>query len=226
MKLFWINSPWTAVRAIAGWVLFVAGIYMASAWIGSSIAANNNWKPASKGIDIFVETNGVHVSIIVPMAAAGEDMGDLIRPEHLSDPDLYGTHAMIGWGHAGVYRNARTWADVRAADIGSAVIGSGDSLLHIYHLIRPKPLIYRKKLRISDIEYRRLIKSIRASFKLGSNNAPIPYAAYGPNNIFYEANGRYSAITTCNEWTGQMLRRAGVKVGIWTPMPGGVMKWF
>ena len=52
------------------------------------------------------------------------------------------------------------------------------------------------------------------------------YAAYGPDNLFYDSYGHYSAIQTCNNWTGDILRNAGVRIGIWTPMPGGVMRWF
>ena len=43
------------------------------------------------------------------------------------DIDLYGTHAMIGWGHRNVYRNARTLGDVRSGDIASAIIGSDET---------------------------------------------------------------------------------------------------
>ncbi|HVJ01043.1 MAG TPA: DUF2459 domain-containing protein [Sphingomonas sp.] len=30
---------------------------------------------------------------------------------------------------------------------------------------------------------------------------------------------------TCNNWTGEGLRTAGAKMGIWTPFTWGVMKW-
>ena len=31
---------------------------------------------------------------------------------------------------------------------------------------------------------------------------------------------------TCNEWTGSILRNAGVRIGAWTPFNSGVMRWF
>ena len=124
MKLFHINSLWSAVRALIGWPFLIVGLYFAAALAGSLIPANAGWQEPDVGIPIFVETNGVHVSLIVPMAAGGEDLSDLIRPEHLANPALYGTHAMIGWGHGAVYRNAQTWGDVRSGDIASAIIGS------------------------------------------------------------------------------------------------------
>ena len=102
MKLFRINSLWSAARAIIAWPLLVVGLYMLAALIGSHIPANADWRPPADGVNIFVETNGVHVSLIVPISAAGEDLSDLIRPDQLGNRDLYGTHVMIGWGHGRV----------------------------------------------------------------------------------------------------------------------------
>lgn len=226
LKLFRINSLWTALRAMAGWPLLVVGLYMAAALIGSHIPANNDWKQQTDGIDIFVESNGVHVSLIVPMAAAGEDLSDLIRPEHLQNPDLYGTHAMIGWGHGRVYRNARAWGDVRSGDIASAIVGSDFTTLHIYHLKDPQPLPHRKTLRVSDRQFRSIISQVRSTFRLNNRGESVAHPAYADDNLFYDSVGHYSAINTCNSWTGKVLRNAGVRIGVWTPLPGGVMRWF
>ena len=127
---------------------------MLAALVGSHIPANNSWRQPSEGIEIFLETNGVHVSLIVPMAAAGEDLSNLFRPDQLSDPMLYGTHVMVGWGHGSVYRNAKTWGDVKSGDIASAILGSDSTTLHIYHLINPAPLPHRKILRVSAAQRR------------------------------------------------------------------------
>ncbi len=214
------------MRALVGWPLLVIGLYFAAALVGSLIPANTGWREPADGVPVFVETNGVHVSLIVPMTAAGEDLSDLVRPEHLGGRSLYGTHAMIGWGHGRVYRNARTWADVRSGDIVSAVFGSDFTTLHVYHLIDPQPTAYRKRFRVTEAQYRRIITQIRATFRLTRDGRSIAYPAYGPDNLFYDSKGRYTAIHTCNDWTGGILRNAGVRMGIWTPMPGGVMRWF
>jgi len=206
-------------------MLFI-GLYMAVTLLGSLIPANPRWREPDTGITLFVETNGVHVSLIVPISAVGEDISDLIRPEDLERPDLFGTHAMIGWGHGGVYRNSPSWSDLRAGDVASAVFGSGDTLLHIYHLHNPTPAPYRAAFRVSTAQYRFIVREIRRSFRVDASGRSSPIAAYGPDNLFYRANGRYSAFHTCNNWTGDVLRRAGVKVGIWTPIPGGLMRWF
>ena len=153
LKLFRINSLWTLLRAAAGWPLLVIGVYMFAALIGSHVPANNDWRSPANGVDIFIESNGVHVSLIVPISAAGQDLGDLIRPDDLADPDLYGTHVMIGWGHRAVYRNAQNWGDVKSGDIASAVVGSDETTLHVYHLMNPQPLPYRKMFRVSPAQF-------------------------------------------------------------------------
>jgi uncharacterized protein (TIGR02117 family) len=226
LKLFYIGNRWQLMRALLGWPFALLGIYFIAALMGSMIPTNSNWRPPNDGIDIFVETNGVHVSIIVPMVAADQDLRDLIRPEHLTNPSLYGTHAMIGWGHAGVYQNAATWADVRSGDVASAIFGSDDVLLHVYHLKNPRPETGRKMFRVSIAQYKILIKNIRKQFRLTVAGQSQSITGYSVDNRFYVAHGHYSALKTCNEWTALMLRKAGVRVGIWSPMPGGVMRWF
>lgn len=206
--------------------MFLIGLYIAAAIAGSHIPANADWKESKNGIPIFVETNGVHVSLIVPISEAGEDLSDLIRPEDLSDPMLYGTHAMIGWGQAGVYRNAPTWADVRSGDVVSATLGSDETILHIYHLVNPQPNEYRKMLHVNRSQYKNIIDQIRANFNLDDQRRSKADPGYGANDLFYDSHGHYSAINTCNNWTGRVLKNAGVRVGIWTPLAGGVMRWF
>jgi Protein of unknown function (DUF2459) len=149
LKLFDVDNPSSFLRAFMGWPLLTIGLYMLAALIGSHIPANNDWRQPLKGIDIFVETNGVHVSLIIPIAAAGQNISDLIRPDQLTRQSLYGTHAMVGWGHKGVYRNAQDWDDVKSGDVASAIIGSDETTLHVYHLIDPKPLAYRRIIRVS-----------------------------------------------------------------------------
>jgi hypothetical protein len=35
--------------------------------------------------------------------------------------------------------------------------------------------------------------------------------------VFYRAKGRFNILHTCNAWTGEVLRAAGIRFGLWTP---------
>ena len=184
------------------------------------------WREPAEGIEIFVETNGIHTGIVVPLQNKVHDWTDIIRPEHIKAP-LYGpTHVQIGWGHAGVYRNAQHWKDLRVQDAVSAIVGSNEVLLHVSYLRRPAANSYRRSLRVDDETYRKIISRIQAKFVLNNYGQPSPSAGYGEYDLFYEARGKYHAFNTCNNWTSEVLRNAGVRVGIWTPFQGGVMRWF
>jgi hypothetical protein len=50
-------------------------------------------------------------------------------------------------------------------------------------------------------------------------------SSYGSTDRFYTATGRYHCFNTCNQWTGRGLARAGVPVGIWTPLKPQVLCW-
>ena len=78
------------------------------------------------------------------------------------------------------------------------------------------------KIVVTPAQYRRLAAYIRASFRDGGAR----YRGYAGYDAFYDANGRYDAVRTCNSWTGDALRFAGVRVGAWTPFPVTVMGWF
>ena len=57
-------------------------------------------------------------------------------------------------------------------------------------------------------QYRRLAGFIQRRFRLDPGGRPIPVLGrgYGAYDMFYEANGGYSFVMTCNEWTGRALR--------------------
>lgn len=226
LKLLSARHPVKAAIRLLLFLLLPIILYLLAALGGSMIPANSGWHEPDSGVDIFIESNGIHVGLILPVSEAGEDLSDLVRPEHLSDPMIYGSHVMIGWGHAGVYRNTPQWRDLRARDALSAIFGSDETLLHIYHLTAPAPNGWRRHIRIRPEEYRRIISQIRANFKKGPDGSGLAHPAYGPDNLFYEAYGHYSALNSCNVWTARILRNAGIRVGIWPPFAGGVMRWF
>lgn len=214
-------------KRIAVSLLAVIMLYLTAALFGSIFPANQFWKSPDDGIELFIETNGLHTGIIMPIRSDVHDWSELIRPEHLDDPMDYGSHILVGWGHEGVYRNTRYWQDLRLSDAASAIFGSDEVLLHVYHLTYPQTYPhYRRSFKVNETEYRKIVKAIKARFVLDQTGSPIPSAGYGKDDLFYEARGQYNAFYTCNSWTSDVLRQAGIRTGIWTPFQGGVMRWF
>jgi uncharacterized protein (TIGR02117 family) len=211
-----------AGRVLAAAVL-VCGAYAAAGLTGGALPANAGWRPPERGVEIWVESNGIHTALVVPKVAAGIDWRPLFRPGHLSDPRYAAyPYAAIGWGEQRFYLETPTWAEARPAVILGAALGSDRTLVHVDHLPRPREGERVRRLVLRPDEYRRLAAFIRASLVPGGARYP-GYAGY---DAFYQARGRYSALRTCNSWTGRALRHAGVRVGRWTPFPATVLGWF
>jgi len=66
--------------------------------------------------------------------------------------------------------------------------------------------------------------AIRADFALDENGRPqrIAHPGYGPSDAFYRANGKASALRTCNAVAAHWLRLAGVRTSLWPPFVNGL----
>jgi len=215
-----------AVRVL-GWlgraVLLVVLGYATAGMIGGTIPANAGWKPPAQGVRILVEDNGIHTGLVLPVRAAGIDWSADFPAGDITDP-RYAQFDWIavGWGDRAFYVETPTWGDVRPATVLRAAIGSERTVLHVEHVPEPPVASDTRAIVLSDDEYRRLVAYVRASRGPGGKVA----SGYGVNDVFYDGRGHYSAIRTCNEWTGGALRAAGVRTGAWTPFPIDVMAWF
>ncbi len=217
-------GKWLA--AVLGTLVAVAGLYLLAGVAGSLIPDNKDWSAPKTGVRIFVRTNGVHTWLVLPKRAAGIDMSDLSGPAHIRDPRYAaGDYLGFGFGNREFYLNTPTWADLRPATALVAAVGGGPGLMHVDHVWRPRANGDQHPIVLTPDQYRRLAAFVRQSFVLtiSGRSQPLTGTGYGAADTFYAARGRYDAYRNCNEWVGEGLRTAGVKVGIWTPFTQSIM---
>ena len=218
-----IRATIKVARWLAAGLALLLGLYVAAGLVGGALPSNSRWTPPAQGVTIWVESNGVHTGIVVPKVAAGVDWRGTFPAADLADPRYGGwDHLAIGWGDKAFYLGTPTWSDVKVATVLAAAIGSDATLVHVDHVPRPQQGSDERRIVLRPEEYRRLAAFIRATLAPGGRR----YRGYDAYDAFYEARGRYSAIRTCDAWTGDSLRYAGVRVGRWTPFPITVMSWF
>lgn len=200
--------------------------YMVAGLIGGAIPANRGWVEPEQGIAVWVEDNGIHTGIVLPLVGGGEDWRDLISPYDARDP-AYGRHSHVafGWGDRDFYVNTPRWRDLRPMTVVNAAIGSDDTVMYVERIAEPRPAAHVRRVLLRPEEYARLTTFIRQSFDVGPSGVAGAQPGYADHDSFYTAKGRYTAFNTCNTWTGRALRTAGVRLGVWTPFSVTVMTW-
>lgn len=198
-------------------------LYVATGLLGSSIPVNPGWRPPVTGVRIHVESNGVHTGLVMPVSAAGIDWNATFPAADIADPRYARLGwVAVGWGDRAFYTETPHWSDLRPLTVLRAAIGSKRTVVHVEHIAEPPPDDDERVVTLTPDQYRRLAAYIRASLGPGGRVAH----GYGAYDVFYDGRGTYNAVVTCNEWTGRALRKAGVRVGTWTPFPLGVTGWF
>lgn len=219
--------PLALVARLADTLVLIVLGYLAAAFAGGAWPSNAGWRPPPPdrpgAVTIWVESNPIHTGLVMPKVAAGVDWRPFAPAADLADPRYAAfDHVAIGWGEKGFYLGTPTWREVRPARVFGALIGSEATLMHVEHMGRPAAGDDERPVVLTPAQYRRLAAFVTASFRPGGRR----YRGYGPNDAFYDARGHYDAIRTCNSWTGDALRYAGVRVGRWTPLPATVSGWF
>ena len=211
-----------AGRVAAGLALTVA-LFLLAAWIGSSLPRNAGWREPARGVEIMVESNGVHTAIVMPLVTAQKDWREDFPVSDIAALDRPYTHVSVSWGEREVFLNTPTWADLSPLTVLRILFTGGDGLIHAAHYVRPAPAEHIRPLRIGEADYARLVRRIEASLPPREGRKVHP--GYGDYDVFYDAPHRYTVVNTCNQWTSDTLAAAGIRTGRWTPFAGGVMKW-
>jgi uncharacterized protein (TIGR02117 family) len=216
-----------AGRVLLGLLLALLAIplaYFALLLLLGLFPANAGWREAEEGVVVFVNTNGVHTGIGMPLHNEIMDWRPYVPAAHLRRP-RHGNYIIVGYGNRDFYLNTPSWAELSLSTATKAAFGVGSTLLHVDHVQDPREGSEQRALTLSAEEYRRLVAFVRPRFRLDGQGRTIPVLGrgYQDNDMFYQAHGGYSAWLTCNEWTGRALRAAGVRMGVWTPVEQSVM---
>ena len=174
-------------------------------------------------MEIFIAANPIHSDIIVPF-------DDLMRNDFaflkagngadwFTNPNV--RFVSFGWGGRSFYLETPTWAELKPEPLFRALT-IDNAVMHVEPLgeiFRDNPAV--TSLKISNDALAALRSDIRASFKTDSEEHPILILgkSYGGFDDFYEATGHFNALLGCNTWTARMLRVAGLRTGVWNPLP-------
>ena len=225
-------KPWFALLlrglgAVLAVLAALVAVFLLSAWIGSSLPRNAGWTQPQGGVRIMIETNGLHTGIVMPVTNGVKDWREIFPSAARPRQDGWmPTHIAVGWGEKEVFLNTPTWADLSPSTALDVALGGGKPLLRVAHYVHPQANEDYRWITLRPDEYARLVSRVEAALPpVEAPSARKGYTSYQPHAVHFDAAGRYTLTNTCNQWVSDTLAHAGVRIGRWTPLSGGVMKW-
>jgi uncharacterized protein (TIGR02117 family) len=213
--------------SLAGIIGFLLVYVIASIGL-SKIEVNSDLTAGNKEIEVYIQTNGVHSDIVVPVKNELKDWSKEIQFQQTKSKDSLMNYLSFGWGDKGFYLETPTWADLKASTAFNAAFGLGESAMHATFYKKMAEGKDCVKIKISKEEYLKLVGYIENSFDRNKEGIPIfiPAVTYDKNDVFYEANRSYSLFYTCNTWANNALKSAGQKAAFWTNYDQGIFQHY
>lgn len=207
-------------RCLQAAIVWPFALYLCIVLAGS-LPVNRAFAPTPDGIEIFLVSSVVHADIVLPVKTARWDWREQFPARYFAGSTDAATLAVIGWGDRDFFVATPTWAEFSLTTAVKALFWPSEASLHVYLTTAESLPTGAKSVKISAAQYERLVAYIHQSFRRRADGTPIPIsdAAYGPNDAFFEARGRYSALNTCNNWVGKAMQVAGIRTGWFTPLP-------
>lgn len=199
-------------------------LYLTLVIITSLIPINADFNETD-GVKIYVKTNGVHTDICLPVVNEYVDWRGFIPIADFPDVSKH-NYVSVGWGDKGFFLDTPEWSDLTFGTAFSAAFLPSETAMHVAYLETEPVLSFNTKQKyVHPDKYQDLIRFIKSSFKTNGEKIDlIPGKGYWKNDNFYEARGSYHLFNTCNAWTNQALKIAGVRTAFLALFSDGIMR--
>lgn len=210
------------IKKIVKYIAYFLGlivVYLLSTIFLSFITVNKNSNNLGDNAKtIYLSTNGVHLSIIIPKEDVNSNV--LSGLQYQQNQNYF----MFGWGNEDFYLNTPTWSDFKFK------YGFGALFLDTPTAIHLTTYYYKQTdwvaVKCSEEELDKLNMYVFKTFKMNSigKKQLISQNLYGENNTFYKANGSYSVTKTCNTWANEAFKKSGLKASYFTIFDFGLLQ--
>lgn len=218
----------TLGKTVLGIILAIL-ILLAIEWCCSRIGVGEHTTASAETFTIYLKSNGVHTDIVMPTQTEQIDWRTIFHPEHIVSKDSTLPYIGIGWGDKGFFMQTPEWSDLKFSVAFNAMFGLGGSAIHATYQWKPDSNELCVPVVISKAQYDLLIDYIKAGLTSNDTMASIYIptdAQYGNYDAFYEANGSYSMLRTCNTWTNNALKHAKLKAAFWCAFDKGILRQY
>jgi len=180
--------------------------------------------PDESAVTVFVMTNGFHTDIVVPTVGAAKDWRPVLATSPITRHSLDAPWIAFGWGSQTAYTQLGRFADLSAGLMLKA-IAFDRSVVHLQPLVAIRAGEGIRRFTLSEVGYRALVEHVESSLQPGEAGEPVvlPDPTHGTGDAFLRGRDRFWLLRSCNVWVGEALRKAGLPVGLWTPLAQSLM---
>ena len=193
---------------------------LAGALVPGPVADSPDGGPAHR---ILLVSGPIHYDFLIPLTPdARADFAPLTTHGiPIDDPDM--RWLIIGWGAREFYTSTGQYSDISLRTLWRSFTGDA-SVLRVDTVGPLRTDLDLPGIDLSAAQFAQFRAAILASFKTDAAGyiRPVPGAGFGATDRFFEAQGRFDALRTCNTWVSRMIRAAGLEFGVWTPTPYAV----
>ncbi len=200
------------------YVLLVPSTYIVVSLILSFITVERKSNHESSNNLIFLNTNGVHLDIIIPVKNIDSSVLDGINYD---EKDQY---LSFGWGDENFYINTPTWGDLTFRNAFKAMFLKSSTLMHVTRY--QQEASDWVEIKVNEAELKKLNQYLLNTFTLTKNGMKtiLKNKGYTATDDFYKSNGSYSCFKTCNSWVNIGFKYSGLKSCLWTPFDFVLMR--
>lgn len=216
------------IRSIFIFVAFI-GLYLLTAYTCQYLTTNDGYKNPEEGIEVFLISNGVHTDICLPIDTTNSVWRNYFNPNQFKGLVNQPKYISFGWGDKGFYLDTPTWDDLTMKTALKAALLPSATALHVtYKLQQPELSENVKSFMVNKVSLKKIANYIKAHIKIKNEQSILIDCCRYPGvfDNFYEAKGSYHVFKTCNVWTNNAIKKAGVKTSIWTPFSSAILKQF
>jgi uncharacterized protein (TIGR02117 family) len=218
--LYVLKTVWFLSEFIFGFLLIYLDLVIAF----SAIPVGGD--ELTDGIKIYVKSNGIHTDICLPVKNDQMDWQSFVPVSHYPKVKSF-QYISIGWGDKGFFLDTPTWDDLTFTTAFTAAFLPSPTAMHVQYL-ETEPLVSEstKFEFVSPEKYSALVAFVCGSFDQSNEKVNlIENRGYWYNDNFYEAKGSYHLFNTCNAWTNEALKVAGVRTAWLALFSDGIMKY-
>lgn len=213
MRTFLRFMKWLLLGLLGLLLLYVILVIIGGLWATTPQAQ----ACTEQRYEIFISTGGIHLDIVLPVESLPEY---LLHPSYQNDTT---THVAFGWGERNFYLETPTWDDLTFSNGAYALLVSSEPIMQVRRFTSAQE--NWKKFELCPQALATLWQYLDDSFRKTADQdwQQIASTGYSRHHFFYEANGQYHAINTCNTWLNNALKAAQIKTARWSPLTYGIL---